>query len=59
MNVEPFGVSSVAERALVTTRAPPSRSRWATAAPMPREPPVTSARRPLNSSGKESVETYT
>ncbi|SRR6266481_7040283 len=34
---------------VTTTVAPPSRSRWAMATPMPRVPPVTRARRPANS----------
>ena len=57
-NVDVLGVSSVRERETVTTLAPPSISRWATAAPMPRDPPVTRARRPANSSGMELVGMY-
>src|SRR5260221_4961004 len=49
MNVAPLGVSACVFRAVTTTVAPPSMRRCAPAAPMPREPPVTSARRPANS----------
>ena len=45
------GVSVAAERAVVTTSAPASSRRWTIAAPMPRLPPVTSARRPSRSRG--------
>ena len=49
MKVAPSGVSACGERAVITTLPPASSKRCATAAPMPREPPVTSARRPANS----------
>lgn len=57
MKVAAFGVSSEALRAVVTTVAPPSSSRCTMAAPIPREPPVTTTRFPANSvaSGEVSV----
>ncbi|MEU3984522.1 hypothetical protein AB0F77_31365 [Streptomyces sp. NPDC026672] len=57
MNVASSGVCPVAERAIATTAAPPSMSRWAMAAPMPREAPVTIARRPWNSSVTAGTDT--
>src|SRR6478752_3198422 len=54
MKVAAFGVSSVALRAVVTTVAPPSSSRCTMAAPIPREPPVTTARLPENSEGLDA-----
>ncbi len=55
MKVAPAGVPSPRERPVTTTFAPASRRRCAIAAPMPRVPPVTSARRPMSSLEKSSL----
>ena len=54
-NVAPAGKVSPRERAVTTTFAPASSKRCAIAAPMPRVPPVTSARRPMSSLEKSSL----
>src|SRR5580700_3165033 len=54
-NAAPAGKVSPRERAVTTTFAPASSRRCAIAAPMPRVPPVTSARRPMSSLEKSSL----
>jgi hypothetical protein len=54
-NAAPAGKASPRERAVTTTFAPASSRRCAIAAPMPRVPPVTSARRPMSSLEKSSL----
>src|SRR3981081_2520638 len=54
-NAAPAGKASPRERAVTTTFAPASRRRCAIPAPMPRVPPVTSARRPMSSFEKSSL----
>ena len=49
INAAPSGSDSLPLRAATTTLAPAAMRRCAIAAPMPREPPVTSARRPTSS----------
>src|ERR1700756_4205101 len=55
MKVASLGVSACVLRAVTTTVAPPASRRSATAAPMPREPPVMSARLPANSLDRSSL----
>src|SRR5450432_1270138 len=54
-NAAPAGKVSPRERAVTTTFAPASSRRCAIAAPIPRVPPVTSARRPMSSLEKSSL----